>query len=62
MRYNPNKPLTEQEMDLLAKEDFDKFLDYLDSKSAYLRRNTESSVKSGWGMKVLNTMSKKRII
>ena len=62
MRYNPNKPLTEQEMDLLAKEDFDKFLDYLDSKSAYLRRNVEDSVKSGWGMKVLNTMSKKRII
>ena len=62
MRYNPNKPLTEQEMDLLAKEDFDKFLDYLDSKSAYLRRNVEDSVKSGWGMKVLSTMSKKRVI
>ena len=62
MRYNPNNPLTEQEMELLSKEDFDKFLDYLDSKSAYLRKNAEDGLKSNWGRKVVETMARKKII
>ncbi len=49
-------------MELLSKEDFDKFLDYLDSKSAYLRRNAEDGLKSSWGRKVVETMAKKKII
>ena len=37
MTYNPDKPLTEVELEALGKEDFNKFLDYLDSQSAYLQ-------------------------
>jgi hypothetical protein len=37
MIYNPDKPLTDAELEVLGKEDFDKFLDYLDSQSAYLQ-------------------------
>ena len=39
MIYDPNNPLTEEQLDKLAKEDFDKFLDYLDSQSEYLRQD-----------------------
>jgi len=37
MIYDSNNPLSEAELEVLGKEDFDKFLDYLDSKTAYLQ-------------------------
>ena len=33
--YDPNNPLSDEELDKIAEEDFDKFLEYLDSKTAY---------------------------
>jgi len=38
--YDPNNPMPDDELDKLAKEDFDKFLEYLDSKTAYLKSKT----------------------
>ena len=32
--------ISDEELDKIAKEDFDKFLEYLDSKSAYLKTKT----------------------
>lgn len=40
MKYDPNNPISDEELDKIAKEDFDKFLEYLDSKSAYLKTKT----------------------
>jgi hypothetical protein len=41
MIYDPNNPLTDKELDKIAEEDFDKFLEYLDSKTAYLKQFTK---------------------
>ena len=41
MIYDPQNPLTEQELDKLGNEDFDSFLDYLDQKSNYLKQFTK---------------------
>lgn len=40
MKYDPNNPISDEELDKIAKEDFDKFLEYLDSKTAYLKSKT----------------------
>jgi len=40
MKYDPNNPLSDKELDELSKEDFDKFLEYLDSQSEHLRKYT----------------------
>ena len=40
MKYDPNNPISDEELDKIAKEDFDKFLEYLDSKRAYLKSKT----------------------
>lgn len=40
MKYDPNNPISDEELDKIAKEDFDKFLEYLDSKSEYLKTKT----------------------
>ena len=37
MIYDPNNPLSEAELEVMGKEDFDKFLDYLDAKTEYLK-------------------------
>ena len=39
--YDPNNPLSDEELDKIAEEDFDKFLEYLDSKTAYLNQFTK---------------------
>tara|TARA_Y100000389_G_scaffold163232_1_gene166394 strand:+ start:277 stop:630 length:354 start_codon:yes stop_codon:yes gene_type:complete len=39
--YDPNNPLTEEELDKLGKDDFDGFLEYLDSKSEHLKQFTK---------------------
>lgn len=41
MLYNPNNPLSQEELDKLGNEDFDAFLEYLDQKSAYLLKNSK---------------------
>ena len=41
VKYDPNNPLSDEELDKLGKEDFDSFLEYLDSKSDYLKQFTK---------------------
>lgn len=41
VEYDPNNPLSDEELDKLGKEDFDKFLEYLDSKTAYMKQFTK---------------------
>lgn len=41
MLYNPNNPLSQEELDKLGNEDFDAFLEYLDQKSEYLKKFTK---------------------
>lgn len=36
MIYDPNNPLTDEQLEQLGKEDFDSFLEYLDGQSAEL--------------------------
>jgi len=38
MKYDPNNPLSDKELDKIAEKDFDMFLEYLDSKTAYLKQ------------------------
>lgn len=40
MKYDPNNPLTDKQLDELAEKDFDLFLEYLDSQSEHLRKYT----------------------
>ena len=40
MKYDPNNPISDEELDKMQKEDFDKFLEYLDSKTTYLKSKT----------------------
>ena len=41
MIFDPMKPLSDIELDKLGKEDFDRFLEYLDSKAEYLKQYTK---------------------
>ena len=41
MIYDHENPLSEEELDELGKEDFDKFLDYLDQKAEHLKQFTK---------------------
>ena len=41
--YDPSNPISDEELDKIAKEDFDKFLEYLDSKTEYLKSKTRPS-------------------
>jgi hypothetical protein len=41
MKYNPDQELTKEALDNLAKEDFDTFLKYLDSKASYLKTQSK---------------------
>ena len=40
LKYDPNNPLTDKQLDEIAAHDFDKFLEYLDSKTEYLKTKT----------------------
>lgn len=44
VKYDPENPLTDEELDKLADEDFDAFLEYLDQKSEFLRRPPKKKV------------------
>jgi len=39
-KYDPNNPLSDEELDELGKVDFEGFLEYLDSKTAHLKSKT----------------------
>jgi hypothetical protein len=41
VKFDPNNPLSDIELDKLGKEDFDAFLEYLDQKSAHLLKNSK---------------------
>lgn len=38
VKYDPENPLSDKELDKLAEKDFELFLEYLDSKTAYLKQ------------------------
>tara|TARA_B110000211_G_C13607577_1_gene347501 strand:+ start:228 stop:497 length:270 start_codon:yes stop_codon:yes gene_type:complete len=38
MRYDPTNQLSDDELDILARKNFDEFLDYLDQKAAHLKQ------------------------
>jgi len=38
VKYDPENPLSDEELDKIAEKDFDMFLDYLDQKSEYLKQ------------------------
>lgn len=40
LQYDPNNPLSDKELDELAEKDFELFLEYLDSKTEYLKTKT----------------------
>jgi hypothetical protein len=44
VKFDPNNPLSDAELDKLGKEDFDAFLNYLDQKSEFLRRPSQEKV------------------
>ena len=41
VKYDPENPLSDKELDKLAEKDFELFLEYLDSKTAYLKQFTK---------------------
>jgi len=41
VEFDPNNPLSDEELDTLGKENFDDFLDYLDQKAEYLKQFTK---------------------
>ena len=45
MKYNPNKPLTDTEMEKLGKDDFDGFLEYIDTMQEYKDKNFKNKVQ-----------------
>lgn len=38
VKYDPENPLSDKELDKIAEKDFDMFLDYLDQKAEYLKQ------------------------
>ena len=45
MIYDPNNPLTDEQLEQLGKEDFDSMLEYLDGVSAHITRKGNPKVK-----------------
>jgi hypothetical protein len=41
VKYDPENPLSDKELDELAEKDFEMFLEYLDEKTAYLKKFTK---------------------
>ena len=41
VKYDPENPLSDKELDELAEKDFEMFLEYLDGKTAYLKQFTK---------------------
>ena len=45
MKYNHNKPLTDEEQEKLGKEDFEGFLEYLDGMQEHKQKNFKKKVQ-----------------
>ena len=45
MKYDPHNPLTEEELNILGKENFDSFLEYLDEMAEHKKRKKNPRVK-----------------
>ena len=45
MKYDPNNPLSDKELDKLGKEDFDGFLEYLDGMQEHKQKNFKKKVQ-----------------
>ena len=45
MKYNPNKPLTDDEVEELGQENFDGFLEYIDTMQEYKDKNFKNKVQ-----------------
>lgn len=45
MLFDPNNPLTDEELEQLGKDDFDSMLEYLDGMSAHQSRKGNSKIK-----------------
>lgn len=45
MRYDPNNPLTDEQLEKLGKDDFDGFLEYIDTMQEHTQKNFKSKVK-----------------
>ena len=40
LKYDPDNPVTDEQLDKIEQYDFDMFLEYLDSKTEYLKTKT----------------------
>lgn len=45
MRYDPNNPLTDEQLDKLGKDDFDGFLEYIDTMQEHKQKNFKNKVQ-----------------
>jgi molecular chaperone GrpE (heat shock protein) len=45
MKYNPNKPLTDDEVEKLGQDNFDGFLEYIDTMQEYKEKNFKNKVQ-----------------
>ena len=45
MKYNPNNPLTDEQVDKLGKDDFDGFLEYIDTMQEFREKNFKEKVQ-----------------
>ena len=45
MKYDHDNPLTEEALEILGKEDFESFLEYLDGMSEYKKRKKNPKVQ-----------------
>ena len=45
MKYNPNKPLTDDEVEKLGQDNFDGFLEYIDTMQEYKDKNFKNKVQ-----------------
>ena len=45
MKYDPNNPLTDEQLDKLGEEDFEGFLEYLDGVAEHKKRKGNKKVK-----------------
>lgn len=45
MRYDPNNPLTDEQVEKLGEDDFDGFLEYIDTMQEHTQKNFKNKVK-----------------
>ena len=45
MRYDPDNPLTDEQVEKLGEDDFDGFLEYIDTMQEHTQKNFKNKVK-----------------